>query len=175
MISSQRLILKPLSKKQLVEYIHNNGALERDLKLNQTKKYFSPALSTALIGSILPNMVSYGKNHLFSTLWVIILKKESKIIGDLCFVGKPDETGEIELGYNTYEDFRNKGYMTEAITCIIEWASRQDHVRSIFAQTAKNNTASNAILKKNNFKKVAEDDTLINWRLQINNFNPSPQ
>jgi ribosomal-protein-alanine N-acetyltransferase len=87
------------------------------------------------------------------------------MVGDVCFVGEPDENGEIEIGYGTYEDFRGKGYMTEAVGSMIEWASRQDFVKSIFAQTAKDNPSSYAVLEKNGFEKIGEGEGVFNWRL----------
>ena len=168
MIASQRLILKPLTYQQLIKYIQNDGSLEAELKLNPTTRIITPALREALSETILPNVSDAGKNHLFSTLWGIILKTESRMVGDVCFVGEPDEQGEIEIGYGTYEPFRGKGYMTEAVACLLDWAKRQDHVKSVFAQTAKENHASYVILEKNKFEKVGEDDTLFNWRLILN-------
>jgi ribosomal-protein-alanine N-acetyltransferase len=167
MIESTRLILKPLSHDQLFKYIENDGALERELKLNPTTRIISPQLREALAETILPNVADTGKNHLFSTLWGIILKAESRMVGDLCFVGEPDENGEIEIGYGTYEPFRGNGYMTEAVATIIEWVKVQEPVKSVFGQTAKDNPASAAVLEKNNFEKIGEDEQLINWRLNI--------
>lgn len=167
MISSKNLILKPLNYSQLEKYIKNDNSLEAELKLNPTRKIISPALREALAETILPNVADSGKNHLFSTLWGIILKAEDRMVGDICFVGEPDDEGEIEIGYGTYDDFRGKGYMTEAVSCILEWAKRQDNVKSIFAQTTKDNPASYKILEKNNFEKVGEDEDLFNWRLKF--------
>ena len=167
MISSPRLILKPLSDKQLIKYIANDGSLEAELKLNPTSKVITPELREALEETILPSVADTGKNHLFSTLWTVILKSESRMVGDLCFVGEPDGEGQIELGYGTYEAYRGNGYMTEAVACLIEWVKQHENVKSIFAQTAKDNPASFAVLKKNNFEKTGEDETLFNWKLVI--------
>lgn len=167
MIDSKNLILKPLTQSQLIKYIANNQSLERDLKLNPTVKTITPELREALEETILPNMADTGKNHLFSTLWAIILKAESRMVGDVCFVGEPAEDGEVEIGYRTYDNYRSKGYITEAVSCLLSWAKRQDNVKSIFAQTAKNNVASWKILEKNNFEKVGEDDDLLSWRLKF--------
>ena len=165
MISSKNLILKPLSASQLFKYMANDNSLERELKLNPTAKTITQAIIASIEETILPNLSDSGKNHLFSTLWAIILKSESRMVGDICFVSEPDVDGEVELGYLTYEAYRGKGYMTEAIACILDWAKRQEFVKSAFAQTAKSNPASYKILEKNNFVKVGEDDELYNWRL----------
>jgi ribosomal-protein-alanine N-acetyltransferase len=165
MISSKRLILKPLTHDQLIKYIQNDGALETELGINPSPRVISPALAEALTETVLPNVADEGKNHLFSTLWAIILKEENKMIGDVCFVGEPDEEGEIEIGYGMYEEYRGNGYMTEAVACILAWAQKQDGVKSVFAQTAKDNAASFSILVTNNFERVGEDEQLFNWRL----------
>lgn len=165
MIASENLILKPLTHGQLIKYIANDNSLERELKLNPTVKNISPELREALAETILPNVADSGKNHLFSTLWGVILKAENRMVGDVCFVGEPAADGEIEIGYGTYENYRGKGYMTEAVACMIDWAKRQDNVKSIFAQTAKDNPASWRILEKNGFVKVDEDGNLLSWRL----------
>jgi ribosomal-protein-alanine N-acetyltransferase len=169
MIESERLILKPLSHSQLIKYIKNDDSLEAELKLNPTSKAISPELREALEGTILPNVADAGKNHLFNTLWTIILKSESRMVGDICFVGEPDENGEVELGYGTYDAFRNKGYMKEAVACLIEWVRFNHTVKAVFAQTAKDNPASFAVLEKNNFEKIGEDEGVFNWRLKISN------
>lgn len=167
MISSQRLILQPLTHDQLIKYIKNDDSLEAELHLKPTKKIITPELREALEETILPNVADTGKNHLFSTLWTIILKDEQQMVGDLCFVGEPDEEGEIEIGYGTYEEFRGNGYMTEAVGCVLEWAKKQGNVKSVFAETAKDNPASFAILVKNHFKKVGETTHLFYWKLML--------
>ena len=67
-------------------------------------------------------LLTLQRTYLFSTLWTIILKEENKMVGDLCFVGEPDAEGEIEIGYGTYDEFRKRGYMTEAVNGMINWA-----------------------------------------------------
>ena len=167
MISSQRLVLKPLSHNKLIKFVKNDGSLEAELKLNPSKKTFTPELSEALTETILPNVLDAGKDHLLCTLWAIILKTESRIIGDICFVGKPDENGEIEIGYRTDENFRGNGYMTEAIACLLEWLQLHKTIKSVFAQTSIDNPASSKVLEKNNFQNIGKDDEVINWKWKI--------
>lgn len=42
------------------------------------------------------------------------------MVGDICIVGEPNASGEIEIGYGTYEEFQQKGFMTEAVGGIIK-------------------------------------------------------
>lgn len=167
MIETERLIIKPLTLGQLIKYIKADNSLELELKLNSTSRTISPELKEALEQTILPNVADTNKDYLYSTLWTLISKEANKMVGDLCFVGEPNGEGEIEIGYGTYEEFRSKGFMTEAVSGMIKWAAKQPNVKSIFASTEKSNDASFSILKKNNFIKVGENDTLYHWRLML--------
>jgi RimJ/RimL family protein N-acetyltransferase len=167
MIETERLILKPLTYDQLVKYSNGDNSLEEELNLNETSRKISDELKEALEQTILPNVADTTKNYLYSTLWTAISKAENKMIGDLCIVGEPNAEGEIEIGYGTYSEFQNKGFMTEMVSGIIEWAKTQPIVKSIVASTDKTNTASFKVLKKNNFVKIGETETLFNWRLEM--------
>ena len=167
MIETKRLILKPLTHEQLIKYIRLDNSLETELNLNESSRTISPELKEALIQTILPNVADISKNYLFSTLWTVISKEENKMIGDLCFVGEPNTEGEVEIGYGTYEEFRKRGFMTEAVSGIIKWAEKQPNIRSIIASTEKSNIDSFSILERNNFIKSGETETIYNWRLRI--------
>ena len=167
MIESDRIIIKPLTYQQLEKYIRNDNSLETELKLNPTLRTISPELKDALENTILPNVADVNKNYLFSTLWTIISKADNKMVGDLCFMGEPNPEGEIEIGYGTYDEFQRKGFMTEAVKCIIKWAETEPKVHSILASTSKTNSASFTVLEKNNFIKTGETETLFNWQFTI--------
>jgi [ribosomal protein S5]-alanine N-acetyltransferase len=167
MIETERLILKPLTYEQLKKYIRLDNSLETELSLNETLRTISPELKEALEKTILPNVADTSKNYLFSTLWTIISTEENKMVGDLCFVGEPNTEGEVEIGYGTYEEFRKRGFMTEAVAGIIEWAEKQPNILSIIASTEKSNIDSYSILERNNFEKYGETEILYNWRLRI--------
>lgn len=169
MIETKRLILKPLTYEQLIKYTKCDNSLESELKLNKTSRTISPELKDAFEQTILPNVADKSKNYLYSTLWTAISKSENKMIGDLCIVGEPDASGEIEIGYGTYEEFQNRGFMTEIVSGMIEWAKTQPNVKALVASTEKTNTASFKVLEKNMFQKTGETETLYNWRLTLDN------
>jgi [ribosomal protein S5]-alanine N-acetyltransferase len=167
MIETERLILQPLTYEQLVKYIRADNSLETELGLDQSSKTISPELKEALEQTILPNVADTSKNYLFSTLWTAISKADKKMVGDLCIVGEPNEVGEIEIGYGTYDAFQKRGFMTEAVGGLVRWAATQPHVRAVVASTEKANVASFTVLQKNNFVNVGETETLFNWRLAL--------
>ncbi|WP_421945169.1 GNAT family N-acetyltransferase [Pedobacter sp.] len=166
-LETDRLILHPLTHNQLLKYVRNNNSLEKELKLKPGKNIISDELEQAIRETILPNVIDSNKNYLYNTLWSIISKTDEQLIGDLCFVGEPDANGEIEIGYSTYPNFRNKGFMTEAIGRLIEWAATQPDVKMITASTEVDNIASYSILEKNNFIKIAEGEGMFTWKLSL--------
>jgi RimJ/RimL family protein N-acetyltransferase len=89
------------------------------------------------------------------------------MVGDLCFVGEPDSEGEVEIGYGVYEEFRKRGFMTEAVAGIIKWSEKQPDIRSIVASTEKSNIDSYSILERNDFIKSGETESLFNWKLKL--------
>jgi RimJ/RimL family protein N-acetyltransferase len=166
-LETERLVIIPLTFSQLVKYAKNDSSLEEELKLNKTIRTISPELIEALEVTFLPNVSDPEKNYLFSTLWTIILKDQNKMIGDLCFVGEPNENGEVEIGYGTHEEFRGNGYMVEAVKGLIHWAADQPKIKAVIASTDKNNIASCLVLEKNHFIKTGEKDNLIAWRVDF--------
>ncbi len=167
MIETERLLIKPLSYSQLVKYIRVDNSLETELNLDKTSRTISPELKEALEQTILPHVADPSKNYLYSTLWTVISKAENKMVGDVCFVGEPNARGEVEIGYGTYDEFQRRGFMTEAVGGLIEWAKQQPEVKGIIASTDKTNVASFSVLQKNQFAKTGESDELLHWKLQL--------
>lgn len=137
MLETERLIIKPLTYDQLIKYIKCDNSLEIELKLNKSSRVISDELKEALSHTILPNLANKSKNYLFYTLWTAISKADNQMVGDLCIIGEPNLEGEIEIGYGTYDEFQNKGFMTEIVNEIIEWSKAQKMVKSIIASTEK--------------------------------------
>lgn len=164
MIETKRLMIQPLTYMQLVKYINADNSLEAELNLLPSKRTVSPELQEALEQTILPNVADRSKNYLYNTIWTAISKADKKMVGDLCIIGEPNEAGEIEIGYGTYDEFQGMGYMTEIVGGIIEWAGKQPGVNAIIASTNQDNIGSYSVLQKNNFTKVGEQEGLFNWK-----------
>lgn len=165
MLETNRLLLRPLSLNQLIMYIQNDHTLEDTLGLQHCDRVISPDLKEALEETILPNVVDTSKRIHFCTLWTIILKAEKRMVGDMCFVGEPDDEGRAELGYGTYDEHQGNGYMTEAVGAVVQWALAQPGVQSVVASTEKHNIPSFRVLEKNGFQKYEETDTLYYWKI----------
>lgn len=167
MVTTERLIIKPLTLEQLQKYILADGSLEEEFQTHYIPRTITFELQEAIEQTIIPKINDSKSDYLYSTLWVIIAADSNHLIGDLCFIGEPNEEGEIEIGYGIYESFREKGYMKEAINGMIQWASEQHQVKSIIAHTTKFNQASFILLQKNNFVKIDELEFLYKWQFML--------
>ena len=165
MIETSRLTLKPLTYDQLLKYIRCDHSLESELGLNPSDRTIEPALVEALEQTILPHVADPARNYLLNTLWTAIDRDAQQMVGDLCFVGEPNEAGEVEIGYGTYPEFQGQGYMTEMVSGMVAWAKTQHGVRAIIASTYATNVASYRVLEKNHFVKTGEDSGMLKWRL----------
>jgi RimJ/RimL family protein N-acetyltransferase len=88
-------------------------------------------------------------------------------IGGAGFKGRPDEAGEVEIGYGLAPSARRAGYATEAVGALIDLA-RVSGVRAVVAETTADNVASQRVLRKHGFEVVAgEDAAQWWWRLEL--------
>jgi len=167
MIETERLRLIPLTYDQLIKYLKCDFSLEEELNLTKIPRTISPELLEAFEETILPKVADNTKNYLYSTLWMAITKEDNTMVGDVCIVGEPNSKGEIEIGYGTNDGFRNRGFMTEMVGGIIEWAKTEPKVKSITAASEFTNKASCRVLEKNRFVQITASDTTIFWRLKL--------
>ncbi len=168
-LETERLLIRPLSFKQMLCYIKLDNSLEKQLGLNAYPRKLSNELKEALEQVVLPSIAAHHHNYLYNTLWTVIHKAKRVMIGDLCFKGSPNKKGEVEVGYGTYTDFQSNGFMTEALGALVRWAFDQPGVLSILAETDKYNYPSHKTLSKNGFSKYKEIDSMVWWRLDKSN------
>ncbi|WP_042220793.1 GNAT family N-acetyltransferase [Oceanobacillus manasiensis] len=98
-------------------------------------------------------------------VWLVIDRQTNKIIGDMGFKGKPDLDKSVEIGYGITPTEQNKGYATEALHRIIEWAFNSNMVNTISAECLVGNTSSIKVLEKLKMQKIQEVDGMLYWKL----------
>jgi [ribosomal protein S5]-alanine N-acetyltransferase len=150
-LKTPRLLIQPLTRKQQILYLANNGSLEKELGLNYTPKKINEDLADSLENFFLPLITKHPEHHLFYTLWAMVLKEEQTLVGDLCFKGPPDETGKVEIGYGTYDAYQKQGLMTEGVAGLVHWCQNQPHIKTLTAETEAGNEASEKVLLRNHF------------------------
>lgn len=97
--------------------------------------------------------------------WMIIKRDNDMIIGDIGFKGVPNLGSAVDIGYGITLNERRKGYASEAIAGLIQWAFSQPSVKLITAQSLLDNTGSAKTLEKQGFKRTGLLGEFIQWRL----------
>lgn len=103
----------------------------------------------AAYGEMLDCAVSNPALWEFYAMWMMELK-DGTHVGGLCFMGLSEE-GVTEIGYGVSEEYRGKGYATEAVKALAGWALGQSRVVRIEAEAEEDNAASINVLTKCGF------------------------
>ena len=133
MIETERLRLYPASQEQMEMMI----SCEMDGDLKQAYR------------EMLEGCLHHPDQWEWFAMWMIELK-DGTHIGDLCFKGL-DSAGVSEIGYGLLEQYRKRGYATEAVKAVIEWAFQNPNVTTIEAESEPGNLASQKVLAKCGF------------------------
>lgn len=162
-LASNRLMIIPLSLPQFDLLLKDIAALEANLGLRSSR--------TPLTGHVLEAMTwlykmaqKHTAEHYWYTNWQIVLHEEKLAIGSACFKGGPSGAGEVEAGYGIDEPYRNRGYMTEAVKELSNWALRQRKVKWFIAETDRDNPASHRVCEKVGMQRYRETTETIWWR-----------
>jgi RimJ/RimL family protein N-acetyltransferase len=87
--------------------------------------------------------------------WVLNDNGRRVLIGNGGFTGAP-LNGEVMIGYSVLEPFQRKGYGTEAVSALVDWAFADMSINRIFAETFPDNRASIGLLQKCGFEYVGK-------------------
>ncbi|MBX3000818.1 MAG: GNAT family N-acetyltransferase [Caldilineaceae bacterium] len=164
-VETERLKLIPLSLEGMQLLLDDYQRLEKLLGLPQTEQTLARRLRP-----VISHNISFVKNapeyHIWYTYWIMLLKSEQRLIGGCGFKGPADERGEVEIGYGTDDAFRNRGFMSEAVAGMVQWALAQPGVCSVCAETANTNVASMRVLQKVGFTPFRATDRYLYWRFR---------
>ena len=82
--------------------------------------------------------------------YAIVLKETGKVIGDISLEWSEKDKA-YEIGYNINRGFWGRGYATEAVRGLLDWALKELDVHDFTAFYAKENAASGRVLEKCGF------------------------
>ena len=104
--------------------------------------------------------------------WCIALKENPEVIGTISLWQFSEDKTIAEVGYDLHPDYHQKGIMTEALNCIVNYGFNTLNLKEIEAFTHRNNEASKKILVKNKFIYISnriDEDNLDNRIFTIQN------
>jgi RimJ/RimL family protein N-acetyltransferase len=97
-------------------------------------------------------------------LFAIVRTEDGVALGGAGFHGPPDES-QVEIGYDLSESARGAGWATDAARILCQWALAQPHVGSVLATTEPDNSASQSVLKRVGFHRIADRGEL--WAYEL--------
>jgi ribosomal-protein-alanine N-acetyltransferase len=100
------------------------------------------------------------------------------MIGHAGFHGPPGVNAvkaddAVEVGYSIFEPYRRRGYGTEVVRALIEWASREHEIARFIASISADNVPSLALVRRLGFTEIGahwdeEDGEELEFELRIN-------
>jgi RimJ/RimL family protein N-acetyltransferase len=87
------------------------------------------------------------------TNWYFVLRRDDQgrriAIGNGGFKDKPSDDGMVEVGYSIMEAFQGRGYASEAVAGLIQWAFAHPEVIRVAAETYPAMLPSIRVMQKN--------------------------
>jgi [ribosomal protein S5]-alanine N-acetyltransferase len=90
------------------------------------------------------------------TIWYAVQTEPPTLVGTIGFMGPPDADGAIEIGHSMLEQFQRRGFATEAMGALIDWAFSHDEVRIIRARVLASQEQSIRVLEKSGLSFIGE-------------------
>ncbi|MDO5559946.1 MAG: GNAT family N-acetyltransferase [Oscillospiraceae bacterium] len=162
-LNTERLELIPLTPSQLRLWCSDLTALEQELCCTYEAEPMEGIFLEIVKGQadITDNDQD---NYLWHTFWFLVRKSDRVVVGAADFKDIPDDNCEVEIGYGLGKEHEHKGYMTEAVRTMCDWALSQENVKHVTAETEADGTGSQNILKRCGFSLNRSGETLW-WRL----------
>jgi [ribosomal protein S5]-alanine N-acetyltransferase len=146
-IGTERLILVPCDKNLLQVIIQGDKPLAAHLDIT-----IAPNWAHFGTGPFQYTLDILNKDHDEKTyLWwayLIVHRRENKLIGNGGFKGRPDDRGIVEIGYAIAPEYRTQGLATEAAGALLDHAFSFKAIKIVQAHTLAEKNESNHILKK---------------------------
>ena len=164
-IRTQRLRIVTLTVSQLQLCLTDLPGLERELGLSISHEAITERVRGAINKKIEAMANMDEAHHPWKTYWLIIISKNNFGAGLAGFKSYPDENGVTEIGYGIDPAYQNKGYMTEGVKALVDWALGHPFCKAVTATTVEN-PASRHLLEKLGARLVTEDKISSSWEFR---------
>lgn len=166
MLITNRLEIQALTLQQLEIGISSLDELSNLLNLSLVPNLFEGIVQRAVNMKIQKMKIAPVELHEWYTYWLIVIKREEVGVGLAGFKGSPDQNGSVEIGYGLFESYRGKGYMSEAVQALIDWAFLHSECNKVTAtDVLKNNYASQKTLLHSGFNLDSQSPKGLNYSI----------
>ncbi|MHC1772080.1 MAG: GNAT family N-acetyltransferase [Flexilinea sp.] len=162
MIETERLVLIPLTGRQLKLWIENTSDLEKELNCSYCAEPLEGFFEEIVKGQLAVTEKDEA-NYLYHSFWFLVRKSDRIVVGSADFKDVPSSDREVEIGYGLGKEFEHNGYMTEAVKAMCQWALEQETISHVIAETEADGFSSQRILERCGFKQYRQGETLW-WR-----------
>lgn len=144
--------------------LQNMDALETSLDITIKRDFITERVQRAIRIKVEKMQQADVSQHHWCTYWLIVIRDEKVGVGMLGFKDFPDECGTTEIGYGIDEAYQGKGYMSEAVRALIDWAFQHPFCACITASEVEN-PASRRLLEKLGAQLVNESAHATSWEI----------
>jgi len=136
--------------------------LEAELGLSISRGVLTRPVQRAIWMKLKKMAKTDETHHLWQTYWLIVVSADDFGAGLAGFKGVPNESGSTEIGYGIDPSCQNKGYTSEAVRALGDWALEHSTCNRVTATTVAN-PASRRLLEKLGAHLVTEDEISSSW------------
>ena len=152
-VLTERLRLEPMPPQALRALLDGNRPAAEDLLGVGLPEEFPDEHD---LHSFLPVQLRRMSDAPDRRAWMarMMVGREPRVaIGHIGFHGPPELVGRAEMGYTVFSEHRRRGYATEAVRALIQWAQEQGQ-ESVYLSIAPVNAPSLAIARRLGFRQV---------------------
>ncbi|WP_107039650.1 GNAT family N-acetyltransferase [Brumimicrobium mesophilum] len=158
MLYTDRTFIKPIHKLDIPEIIKMYNEPDSFKYVKQYEGKSDEFYTTFLENKIAVNAKNLG-------FWSVRGKKNNEFIGTIN-LNQFSDTAMTHIGCHLKREFWNKGYATELLTELLNYAVTERKLKEVFGITDENNLVSKKLLKKLNFKEF-EKRTILESKVVI--------
>jgi [ribosomal protein S5]-alanine N-acetyltransferase len=97
--------------------------------------------------------------------WIIFSRDTNEVIGDIGFKDRPCQSSTVEVGYGICQNYRRRGFATEALKAMITYLFETCGILKVTAECRHDNTGSIRVLENSGMLRTVEHLQMIHWQL----------
>ena len=150
-LESPRLTLVAATRGLIEADLSGSGALSDAIGASVPDEW-PPDLFSSTVMRVAAEQLEDPSEQGWST-WYLVHREDGEpvLVGMCQFKGRPDAAGSVEIAYSVLRRYRNRGFATEAVARLVNWAFSHQNVREVAAETMPHRKHSIRIMEKNGF------------------------